>query len=719
MLRGVIGGLVSGGLLSAAALAVISQAAPPPTGRLLVPDTAGRPVAVVVAEGEGPGAIRPDAGGESGPAPTDAAPERPPVAASPPVVAEAGPPNAAASPSGVAPPASAIPPASPTVAGAPAAAGAPVVAGAPAAAAPPASAVPPAPPTVAGVPAAASAPKAIVPAAPSVAGAPGPGGEAQRVAAASVAPRVAEVAPAPARPDVPAVAAPRPPAADSAPRVAAAPLRLPAVAADAAPGVEAARPRPVRPAAPLPPPAIASLAPLPEPIPEPLPDPPTRAPDPAAQARIAAPVADAPPPGPTRSAGDGPTTATAGGSAVAEPAARAEAAAAGRTSDDAVEGGTPRTGTPATAAVPPTAPAPDASASAGSVEVVPSAPPPPRAPASAATVDVLPSTAPEAEAEAGTGPAGEERAGAVQPGAARGSLLVRPPPLERSAGFVAAVPDPARDPSPGSRPAALPRVASPGLPSAGAPRDDAADTPGVVPVPVPGADPGAAGDTRPAIERHARPFETVGGKPVFAVVLIDTGEPSLDRTALAALPFPVSFVVDPARPEAPLVASIYRGGGQEVAMLASGLPRGATASDLEVTFAAYAELLPESVAVVDPETGGFQGDRPLATLVAPIVAGQGRGLLSWDRGLNAAAQAARRLGLRSGLIERRVDGAGEDRAAIRRQLDRAAFKAAQDGRVIVVGETRPETVAALVEWAAEGRAATVSLAPLSAALVAP
>jgi uncharacterized protein len=34
----------------------------------------------------------------------------------------------------------------------------------------------------------------------------------------------------------------------------------------------------------------------------------------------------------------------------------------------------------------------------------------------------------------------------------------------------------------------------------------------------------------------------------------------------------------------------------------------------------------------------------------------------------------------------------------------------------VVGQTRPETIAALLEWAVEGRASTVALAPVSAVL---
>ena len=91
-------------------------------------------------------------------------------------------------------------------------------------------------------------------------------------------------------------------------------------------------------------------------------------------------------------------------------------------------------------------------------------------------------------------------------------------------------------------------------------------------------------------------------------------------------------------------------------MLATGLPAGATAADVEVSFGAHEVALPEAVAVMDLEAGGFQGDRPLSTLVVPVLAGQGRGLLSWDRGLNAASQVARREGLRSGVIFRRLDG---------------------------------------------------------------
>ena len=220
----------------------------------------------------------------------------------------------------------------------------------------------------------------------------------------------------------------------------------------------------------------------------------------------------------------------------------------------------------------------------------------------------------------------------------------------------------------------------------------------------------------PPLQKYARLFENPDGKPLFSIILIDTGGADVDRAALAALPFAVSFALDPLASGAAEASKIYRDAGQEVIMVATGIPAGATASDLEVTFQAHAAALPEAVAVIDTEFGAFQADRPLATQVVPILKAQGRGLISWDRGLNAADQVARREGLAAGMVFRKLDGNGENTSAVRRALDRAAFKAAQDGRVMVIGQTLPETVAALMEWAVEGRAAAVSLAPVSAVL---
>lgn len=199
-------------------------------------------------------------------------------------------------------------------------------------------------------------------------------------------------------------------------------------------------------------------------------------------------------------------------------------------------------------------------------------------------------------------------------------------------------------------------------------------------------------------------------------MLRDTGLSADERARLAALPFAVTFAIDPMAADAAEAARAYRAAGQEVVMLATGIPDGATAADLEQTFGAHQAVLPEAVAVMDPGTGALQGNRGRAALALPIVAAQGRALVTFDRGLNAAEQVARREGLPSAVVFRDLDGAGESRPTIRRYLDRAVFRAAQEGSTLVTGTTAPETVAALLEWTVEGRASLVTLAPLTAVL---
>lgn len=220
----------------------------------------------------------------------------------------------------------------------------------------------------------------------------------------------------------------------------------------------------------------------------------------------------------------------------------------------------------------------------------------------------------------------------------------------------------------------------------------------------------------PPIVAFAAAFENAENKPVLAVVLIDDGAADLDRAALAALPFAVSFALDPLDPATPERAALYRSAGREVVMLATGITYGAQASDVEVAFQSMAQGLPEAVAVMDLAAPMFQNQRPLASIVVPVVASQGRGLLTWDQGLNAADQVARREDVAAAVIFRDLASSGTDDEAIRRLLDRAVFKAGQDGRAVVAGTATPETVAALLEWSVEGRAATIALGPLTAAM---
>ncbi|NBE05977.1 divergent polysaccharide deacetylase family protein [Paragemmobacter ruber] len=265
---------------------------------------------------------------------------------------------------------------------------------------------------------------------------------------------------------------------------------------------------------------------------------------------------------------------------------------------------------------------------------------------------------------------------------------------------------------PGVRTDRLPRIGDdePAAPQGMGAAPDTA--PGTAPEAVP---PEVMLGTTP-LELFRRDFDNPEAKPIFGLILIDEGLPAAERETLAALPFAVTFALDPLAPYAAEAARVYRAAGQEVAMVANGIPQGATPGDLEQTFQALDMAMPEAVAVLDRVEGGFQDSLDLARQAVPIVAEQGRGVVTYDRGLNSADQVARREGVPRATIFRVLDAEGESIPKMRNYLDRAAFKAAQEGRVLVIGRARAETVAAILEWTVEGRAASVALAPLSAVL---
>lgn len=239
-----------------------------------------------------------------------------------------------------------------------------------------------------------------------------------------------------------------------------------------------------------------------------------------------------------------------------------------------------------------------------------------------------------------------------------------------------------------------------------------AETPQAAPEP----EVAVAPEDLPPLERYKAAFDNPAAKPLFAVLLVDPGTEPLDRAQLAALPFAVTFVIDPLAANAAEAAAIYVAGGKEVIMMATGLPKGAKAADVEQSLATTSASVPQAVAMIDLASGGFQNDRALSAAVVAILKAQGRGLITYDQGLNAADQVAQREAVPAATVFRSLDDDGEDAPLIRRYLDRAAFKAAQEGRVIVLGTARPETIGALLEWTVEGRASSVALAPATALL---
>jgi len=379
------------------------------------------------------------------------------------------------------------------------------------------------------------------------------------------------------------------------------------------------------------------------------------------------------------------------------------------------------------------APAPQPSASAAPAE--PSAPASPEssgavasAPAAArpeasapGLVQPLPQRGAEPALPVGASQAPSPEAAAVDP--APEPALARAPDAEPAPAPEPAAPDPSADPSaeepaPASTPAGP--APEPGFRQATGIKVNQLPRIGdaVLLGPLPGAEPPAelAPEPLPALVAHAAAFTAAPEAPLLSIVLIDDRSgPAIAAELLADLPFPVTIALDPAAPGAAEAARTYRAAGQEVAILAA-LPRGATPSDLEVSWQAFVQALPEAVAVLDAPAARLQNDRRLAEQLILLAAEEGHGLLTWDIGLSPAAQLAAEASVPQAQVYRRLDAQQETGPVIGRYLDRAAFEASRSGAVVVTASTRPETLAALLDWAV-GQSRTVTLAPLSAVLM--
>ncbi len=350
------------------------------------------------------------------------------------------------------------------------------------------------------------------------------------------------------------------------------------------------------------------------------------------------------------------------------------------------------------------APAPEAEPTAAEPTAAPATSDP--APAPSAAPATSPVTAPAAPAPAAPAPAAPAQDPVAPAASAQPAAETTDPAAAKPAT------DALLDPAPAA-PATGAKVATP--PAAG----QAVQTPTIAepaaaqPSPAP-----AAAQSAAPLQAFAAPFAGAGGKPIFAIVVLDTGAEDIDRAVWASLPLPITFAVDPESATAAAALALYRAAGKEVVIVPKSLPKGAAAADVEQSMAAYAQMLPETVAVMSAPEGGFQDDRDMASLVVPAIGAQGRGVLLIDKGLNSAAQIAQREGIPFATIGRAIDAQGETVSTMRRVLDRAVFSAAQDGAAVVLGQTLPDTMTALTEWSVEGRASDVTLAPISALMQA-
>jgi polysaccharide deacetylase 2 family uncharacterized protein YibQ len=217
-------------------------------------------------------------------------------------------------------------------------------------------------------------------------------------------------------------------------------------------------------------------------------------------------------------------------------------------------------------------------------------------------------------------------------------------------------------------------------------------------------------------EVNAHAFAAFDDRPLMSIVLIDD-EASIGAEALAEFPYPLTFAIDPDDPKATEKMQARRDAGFEVLILAD-LPREAAPQDAETSLAVWMERLPQAVGFLEGVETGFQGNRPLADQMVTAIKASGYGMVTQNSGLNTVQKLALRDGLPSGVVFRDFDGAGQNPRAIRRFLDQAAFRARQEGSVIMLGRLRPETISALLLWGLQDRASQVGLAPVSAGLKA-
>lgn len=229
--------------------------------------------------------------------------------------------------------------------------------------------------------------------------------------------------------------------------------------------------------------------------------------------------------------------------------------------------------------------------------------------------------------------------------------------------------------------------------------------------------------SNPTVSSTATPFEAnaqsyiaQGERPLMSIVLIDD-EGAIGAEALVEFPYPLTFAIDPRDPNAAKKMRARRAAGFEVLILAD-LPREAAPQDAETALAVWMEQLPQAVGFLEGVETGYQGNRPLADQMVAGIQAAGYGMVTQNSGLNTVQKLALRDGVPSGVVFRDFDGAGQNPRAIRRFLDQAAFRARQEGAVIMLGRLRPETISALLLWGLQDRASQVGLAPVSAALKA-
>lgn len=226
--------------------------------------------------------------------------------------------------------------------------------------------------------------------------------------------------------------------------------------------------------------------------------------------------------------------------------------------------------------------------------------------------------------------------------------------------------------------------------------------------------PESAAPQAPALSRFAADF-TPDGRPLFSIIMIDMAPEGQGMMLLPSLELPISIALRGSDPGSSPRAEAYRAAGFEVLML-SDQPTGATPADAATALEGGLNLLPQSVALLDAGTGGLGHDIGVIGKVMTRLAEDGRGFVGLPDGQGTTEREAEKAGIPMTTLYRDLDANDQNAATIRRFLDQAAFRARQQGQVVVLMRLRAESLSALEIWRAASRAQDVQFAPVSALL---
>ncbi len=223
-----------------------------------------------------------------------------------------------------------------------------------------------------------------------------------------------------------------------------------------------------------------------------------------------------------------------------------------------------------------------------------------------------------------------------------------------------------------------------------------------------------------ALDKNAVAFEP-DGKPLFSIVLMDSGGGSVPRDALMKMPFPLTIALPADLKNVTTISQKYRDAGIEVLALSPrdvrmSLSGGLKQEQVDEVIAKIFAQLPQAVGLVDRPEGDLQRDRQLVKAVVNRFKTTGHGLITFERGLNPVPRQAAQAGVYAGQVYKVLDRKTQGASVIKRFLDRAGQLARRDGKIVMMANSDPETVAVLVNWALSNKARGLALAPVSAVL---